>query len=443
MTRTPRVTRPTQARNTNGAALFQLLITTPLSRAEIATRLGLTQGAVTRIAAALMDAGLLRELGPVSKSPSAIAGPDAVPGATAETPEYNPVLGRSCGDARNRPDPDSHRTGTSIQALNARSTQGGRPRVPLAIVPDARFAIGVHFGLQWTTVGLVNLQGECVTWRRHERDPSDVTTTLREASVLVDEVAAGAPGPVIGVGATTGGWVDPTSGVVRANEALGWREVSLAERFGAQVGPPVTVDSHVRSETLAELLFGAARTVSDIAYLFVGNVLELGLSVNREVRVGVAGAEGSVADLIVPAGDRAAPNKYVRLGDVATDRAVLAAARRSKTVTARDGIAELAALASRGVTAREQRADAILRERATRIGGAVAQLMTLLDPELMVVGGSVPAYLDDVRAVVARLTGRWGSAERIVASGLGEQPLVTASAAAVLVGFYDDPVGWN
>src|SRR6185295_8151367 len=134
---------------------------------------------------------------------------------------------------------------------------------------------------------------------------------------------------------------------------------------------PVTVDSHVRSETLAELLFGAARTVSDIAYLFVGNVLELGLSVNREVRVGVAGAEGSVADLVVPT----APNKYVRLGDVATDRAVLAAARKSKTVTAKDGMVELAALAGRGVTPREQRADAILRERATRIGGAVAQLM--------------------------------------------------------------------
>lgn len=379
MTRTPRVTRPTQARNTNGAALFQLLIDKPLSRAEIAIQLGLTQGAVTRIAAALMDAGLLHE-------------------------------------------------------LDAQSPQGGRPRVPLAIIADARFAIGVHFGLQWTTAGLVNLRGECVTWRRQERDPTDVTATLREAAQLVDDLVAAAPGPVIGVGATTGGWVDPTSGVVRANEALGWREISLAERLGAQVGPPVTVDSHVRSETLAELLFGAARTVSDIAYLFVGNVLELGLSVNREVRVGVAGAEGSVADLIVPSDGRTA-DRYVRLGDVATDSAVLAAARRSRTVHAREGMAELAELASRGVTAREQRANAILRERATRLGAAVAQLMTLLDPELMVLGGSLPAYLDDVRAVVP------ARAERIVASGVGDQPLVTASAAAVLVGFYDDPVG--
>ncbi|WP_165960614.1 sensor histidine kinase [Actinocrispum wychmicini] len=58
-----------------------------------------------------------RDLGRVSTSPSAIAGPDAVPDAAAGTPKDNQYSRRPGGDARNRTDPDSHRTGTSRHDL--------------------------------------------------------------------------------------------------------------------------------------------------------------------------------------------------------------------------------------------------------------------------------------------------------------------------------------
>jgi acyl transferase domain-containing protein len=78
--------------------------------------------------------------GRVSKPPSAIAGPDAAPDATAETPKDNQYSRHSGGDARNRPTEarfrppagaDSHRTGTS------RHDQGVVPWVISGHTPQA------------------------------------------------------------------------------------------------------------------------------------------------------------------------------------------------------------------------------------------------------------------------------------------------------------------
>jgi len=96
------------------------------------------------------------ELGRVSKPPSAIAGPDAVPGATAATPKDNQYSRRPRGDARNRPDPDSHRTGTSIHDRGAgrdfeyQMLYGIRPGEQEAIARRGdKMRVYVPYGVQW------------------------------------------------------------------------------------------------------------------------------------------------------------------------------------------------------------------------------------------------------------------------------------------------------
>lgn len=371
--RAPRIARPTQARNTNTAAVLRQLVDAPAARAELVRVLGLDQSTVTRIVATLLRAGLIRETG--------------VPGDQAAA---------------------------------------GRPRVPLELAADARYAVGLHFGKRWTTVGLTDLRGRCVTSLVQERDPSDARATVRDGATLVDRVLAQAPGPVIGVGVGTGGWVDSDAGVVHDNSVLGWHEVPLRALLAERLGRPIVIDSHVRAQTRAELLFGAARSAADVAYLFVGNVVEMGLAMDGDVRVGTHAAGGSMADLVVPAPE----GGYVRLGDAATDSAVLERAQRAGLLAAGDRL--------------DDRAEAPLRDRAHLIAGAVAQLLGLLDPELVVLGGGaliVPAHLDYVREVVARTVAV--DPDRIVASDIGPQPLVTAAAATLLDAYYTDPIEWE
>ncbi|WP_051343241.1 ROK family protein [Pseudonocardia spinosispora] len=369
-----------QARSTNSAAVLRLLLGEPMSRAELATCLELTQGSVTRITAPLLDAGLITELA-------------------------------------------------------ARGASSGRPRTPLDLVGDARYAVGVHFGLRHTTAGLTDLRGRYVEQLVHRRDPGAPEELIVAAAEMVRELVGSAPGPVIGIGATTGGQVDAESGVVLRNDLLGWRDVALREQLAQLVDRPILVDSHVLTETRAELLFGAARTESDIAYLFVGNVLELGLAIDGRVRA------GSFAELVVPG-----PNGHLRIGEVATDRSVLAHARLAGVLHEDRGLPELAETAQRDRTWRGRVADDLLRGRAALVGSAIGQVMTLLSPSRVVVGGgllAVPAHLSDVRAAAARIVGDQADPETIVPSGLGRHPLVTAAASTVLTSYYEDPVGWE
>lgn len=394
--RPPRVVRPVQARNTNSAALIQLLLRTPASRAEMASRLGLSQGAVTRISASLTAAGLVRELD--SKGPG--------------------------GDAQ--------------------GSLGGRPSIPLGLVGDARFTVGVHFGPAATTVGLTDLRGHCLRETTLHRPPGSPAAAIAQAAELARQVLEPALGRLAGVGVTTDGWVDDSAGVVRRNDRLGRTDVPVRDQPAARLRLPVAVDSHVRGRTRAELLFGAARRGGDITYLLVGDALELGLSVHPVVRVGAAAAEGSFGELMVPVD--ALGGRCARLGRVATDRAVVDTARRIGVLDPGEGWDQLATLTTDGITSRGRTCAELLRERARVVGYGIGQLVPLLDPDHLVLGGSllvIPEHPDEVRGAARRIAGGWLDVERIMPSGLG--PVLTGH--RVRGGraepHYAHPVSWD
>ncbi|TCO54022.1 amino acid adenylation domain-containing protein [Actinocrispum wychmicini] len=102
-----------------------------------------------------MAAACVSELGRVSDVPIAIAGPDAVPDATGGTPKDNQYSRRPAGDARNRPDPGSHRPGHLKHDLGQQPVTlcgwgvGARVAVALAVLLERlgtppRLVVAVH-----------------------------------------------------------------------------------------------------------------------------------------------------------------------------------------------------------------------------------------------------------------------------------------------------------
>lgn len=374
--------RPAQhgeIRRHNTAAVLQSVVTAgPLSRAEIANRVGLSQGTVSKIVGPVLSSGLLVE------------GP-------------------------------------------ARAAAGGRPQVPLAINPGARLAVGLHLGMQRTTVGLVDMHGHVRAVRVRSRRPAGPERLTGEAAEMVAKLIAQAEAPVLGVGATTGGWVDGTSGVVLANEALGWSEVPLAQLIASRIDVPVLVESSVRAQAGAELWFGCAQHARSTVHVFVGNVIDAAFAIDRKIHRGLRSAAGLTGHLPLAGGT---PHT------VATDKAVVATARESGLIGDGEGLPGLAARARAGDLA----ADAVLSERARQVGVLVGMLVDLLDPDLVVLAGgvlAVPGHLDVVReAVAARSRPGWDPA-RVVATALGPDLLVSSSAAVVLGAYVADPLAFE
>lgn len=374
------VLRPAQVRSTNATTVLRILLAAgPLSRSDIAERMGLTHGPVTRIVAKLVHAGLVEDLEPLDAG-----GP-------------------------------------------------GRPRVPVALVSGARHAVGVHVGASDITAGAVDLSGRSgpVVRARHDGTPEQVAGIIAD---LHAELVAGVCSPSMGVGVITAGWVDPRSGTVRRQPLLGWSDVDLRRLVQERIGVWTVVESTARGLAAADLLYGAVTGGTDAAHVFVGNALEVGVIVGGQVHLTEDGFGGDVADLLLPL-----PNGTSRPArEALADLALLAEAHRRGGPEV-PTLAELVGLRDdpeHGPVVR-----AVLADAADLLGHLLASVSTVLGPQTVVVTSPVGAF-DGCFARIEALLQRVlpdGRAPRVQRGAPGRSSVVSAAAAAVIQGAILDP----
>ncbi|XHM64697.1 ROK family protein [Streptomyces nigra] len=206
------------------AVAIEVLLAGPLSRTELARRLDLSAGSVTRLTKPLIETGLL-----------------------VEVPEAGEVL----------------------------ETRQGRPSQPLDVVAESRSFLGFKI-TEDTVYGVVTtLRSDIVV--RHDRplttrEPAEVVELLGE---MTEELAARHP-RIAGIGIGVGGLVENRS-VVGESPFLGWRDVPLAELVAHRTGLPVVVENDVAALVEAETWFGAGRGLDRFVVLTIGAGIGYGL----------------------------------------------------------------------------------------------------------------------------------------------------------------------
>ena len=185
-----------------------------------------------------------------------------------------------------------------------------------------------------------------------QRGGSAVLDTLAS---LVADVVADAEDDVVGIGVGTAGLVDVrTGGIAFANELMpGWTGQPVAERLSASLGLPVAVLNDVKAHALGEARWGAARGAQTCFVIAAGTGLGGGIVANGRVLLGAHGFAGELGRTPCP-------------DALGTPREI---ARR-----AADG---------------EELARRIILEAGAVLGEAIATWTDLLDPELVVLSGSV------------------------------------------------------
>ncbi|KOG15569.1 MULTISPECIES: ROK family transcriptional regulator [Streptomyces] len=314
----------------------------------------------------------------------------------------------------------------------------GRPRIPVDLHVGASggpVAGGVHLGVPASTFALVDLRGRVVARRTYPHDgvaPEVLPAAVaRELRGFLDEHTRGRP--LFGVGAAVGGWVDPAEGLVVRHDAFGWRRRPLAAELARGLGGrTVRVDNHARSIAQSEILFGRPAARRSLVHLFVGNVVDAAVGLAGVVHQGPGAAAGDVAHLPVP--DSTAPCPCGRSGCLeatASNTAVGLTAVRRGIVPEPD-----TSLVVDAAAAGDRRADRLLRERARAVGRAVALLLDVLNPDLVVVTeqSSVlePEYLEEIRGAAIDLSHVCDDPERIVSPHAGPATLPVAAGTVLL-----------
>jgi glucokinase-like ROK family protein len=286
------------------------------------------------------------------------------------------------------------------------SPQGGRPPRLLSFSRSAGAAVGIDFGKRHLRVAAADLSHAILaSAERPMRTDDPAEAGLDTAAELVDEVLTEASvprGDVIGVGLGLPGPIDMRSGRVGSSSILpGWVGVRAAEAFSARLGLPVSVDNDANLGALAELHWGAAAGHRNAAYLKVSTGIGAGLIVNGRLFHGAGGMAGEIGHTIIQE-----QGPVCRCGKRGCLETLAGAAALVELLKGTHGpgltTQELLAAAAGG----DSGARRVIADAGRHIGTAVATLVDLLNPELIVVGGELSAVgevlLDPLREQVHR-----------------------------------------
>lgn len=250
--------------------------------------------------------------------------------------------------------------------------------------------LAVDIGGTKTAVALVDRRGRCTTPVSAPTPALAGPATILDAVVdLAAPLLSSAPAPVRAVGVGTAGLVDAASGaIVAANDTIpGWPGTPVRDRLAAALGLPVHVVNDVDAHAAGETWTGAAAGASSALLVAVGTGVGAGLVVGGRPVVGAHGAAGEMGHMpsALAAGLTCPCGRPGHLEAVACGPAVharyLARGGARDCPTAR----EVALAAERGDPVARQ----VLVRAGEALGTALAQVVTVLDPEVVVIGGGL------------------------------------------------------
>ncbi|MFC0506787.1 ROK family protein [Micromonospora costi] len=286
--------------------------------------------------------------------------------------------------------------------------------------------VGLDIGGTKTVAALVGPDGTVLDRRRAPTPASSGPEAVLDtaARLATDLLPAAGAGPV-GVG--TAGTVDPATGAIRyATDSLpGWAGTPVADALARRLGRPVRVGNDVHAAALGECWAGAGRGSAHVLLVAVGTGLGGALVRDGRIDTGARGAAGAVAHLPAPGAERmrCGCGRYGHLEAIASGTGLAAAyaARTGARIEGRE-VAERAA-------AGEEAARTVLDRAGAALGGALAGLVALLDPTVVLVaGGAAEAMLPTtLAAYAAELPPAWAEVP-LRAAALGGDAVAVGAA---------------
>lgn len=375
---------PSLLRSINSTLVLNTIRTQgPMSRAELSRVTGLSKPTITKVAESLLDAAWVED----------VSDPDA------------PL----------RP---------------------GRKAPLLRFRADLGYVLGVDIGAGSVLALVSDLSGAIVGTGRHvfAKAPhrSDVLAAVRKTAATAISDAGINVSRIFTVGVGTPGVIDPTTGKVSfAPQIEGWDGTDLAGEIGKSLPCPIIVDNESSLSLMAESWRGAARGYDNVAYVQLGIGIGGALRINGKIYGGRSGAAGEIGYLVdedaleeVPADVgtfewRAGGRAYARLGSAAARRPggekLLAMAGGNPDNVTAPMVFEVAATG-------DPAAVEVVSELTRRLSRGIANIVSVLDPELVLIGGGLSsagaAVLEPVARAIEELT---PASPQVALSELGGQ----------------------
>ncbi len=389
------------------AVLLSLLHESRLSRVQLAQKTNLSNTTITNLVAELVDQGILEE------------------DALFISEEPRPV---------------------------------GRPRTGLHLVPNARYALAAHIGVGVVRVALTDLCAEMLESRIEAFDlHTPATEVLSRIISLSEEIIQAGQierGRLIGMGVGASGLVNYQTGVNILAPNLGWRDVPIQTILETSLELPVTVDNNVRAMALGEAYFGEGRGATSLAFVYGRTGVGAGFVVDGRVFRGTNAGAGEIGHAIMMPDD-GEPCRCGQKGCLETLVSEQVILRKAQVLAAQFPNGKLAQLFEQNGELRQieivfkaarqgdQDAIDIIDGVGCYLGIALANLVNIFNPELIILGGMF-AQASDLILPQANRTMRQaafaglGEKVHLQTTSFGWRAGVVGAAALALMDFFYD-----
>ncbi len=296
--------------------------------------------------------------------------------------------------------------GIVIEITTAPSS-GGRPPVLLSVDPKAGYVVGIKLRGDGLTTVVCDLDAHIIASVENYfslvGDPMAAFDAIETEARRALKKAKVPMSKVLGIGIGLSGIIDSSTGVCRYSHLLQWSDVELAGPLRRRMGLPVWVENDVNALAVAEKWAGDALTANDFLTLSVGRGVGLGIVIDRSLYRGAQGASGEFGHMIVePGGPRCECGRFgcleALVGEGAIRRRI---GERKGHEISRDELQILVELGDAAATE-------VVENAGRKLGMAVANVVTLLNPELLIICGEGTSlgdtYLDPIVDAVREQT---------------------------------------
>lgn len=344
-------------RNNRDMVMRDVSSNAPISRSQISQNSGLTGAAVSRITRELIDVGLIRE------------------GKKIE------VKGRV-----------------------------GRRNIHLELASNGAFVLGITLTANVQSVSIGNIQGETIDCIKiAEQYLSTPETIVEKLSIAAHNLIKSSnvdPNRLVGCGVSIGGVVNSEAGVLIRSDPLGWKNIQLASMFSEKLGLPVKIEGRAVALLLAEQGNKVGRSNKNV--VLISNSLWVGgaMMLDGKIVKGQSDMIGQIGHFSV--NGLQTPCSCGRKGcldAVASGQAILRKLEYIKLNEKNENHNRLRILADESGSINPE-VNAAFKEAGQRMGYAVDALLSILDPEQILLSGATQRqqyYIKGIYETLANL----------------------------------------
>jgi glucokinase-like ROK family protein len=333
------------------------------------------------------------------------------------------------------------------EAAGPAASRGGRRSTLVDLSSEVRF-VGIAIGATAMSVAVTDGRLTVLGQRYVDMDvrlgPEHVLATSLELTrkVLAEQgvdrpagVGIGVPGPVDFHGGA------PVSPPIMP----GWDGYPVRDAMARELGCPVLLDNDVNVMALGEQHSGVAKSARDFLFVKIGTGIGCGIVVDGQLYRGVDGCAGDIGHIRVEefgptcaCGNTGCLEAF--FGGAALARDALAAARSQRSPALAAMLAEKGELTAVDVASAVAQGDPhavqMIRDGGHRVGWVLASLVSFFNPGLIVIGGRVARLghplLAEIRGVVYRRSLPLATGNLpVVLSEMGDDAGVVGAAALI------------